>query len=387
MSHVRMFLGSLTFSLLFLSAPAQGQSPLSRLSLFKHLEADPSKTYQLLESHGPCLILAATFSGENAERQSQALVLELRRDFKLPAYRHTMAWDYSQSIQGRGVDSYGRPLQMKHANYEKREEIAVLIGDFPDIQDVAAQKTLEQIRYIKPICLDPEHIVKNGQTNARTFAGWRFASAQLLSNDEEKKRRGPLGKAFLTLNPLLPPEYFRPKGVDPMVERMNEPLEFNLLKCPGKFTVKVATFGGTMISLPSEVDKIEKGEKRLQSRLEKAALDAHNLTAALRAKGYEAYEFHDEEKSIVCVGNFQEVARPILDEMGRPLASGKMQLYDEVRAVVETFGTTVHDRNGIPTTVPQRSLVGIQFDPNPVPMEVPQRSIAATYDNSRLSRR
>lgn len=380
MSHVRIFVGSLLLLSLLSVSSAPAQSPLSRLSLFKHLEADPNKTYSLQESHGPCLILAATFSGENAAQQAQDLVLELRRDFKLPAYRHAMTWDYSQSIQGRGVDSYGRPLQMKHANYEKREEIAVLIGDFLDIQDPAAQKTLEQIRYIKPVCLDPEQITKKGQKNARTFAGWRFASAQLLSNDEEKKRRGPLGKAFLTLNPLLPPEYFRPKGVDPMIERMNEPLEFNLLKCPGKFTVKVATFGGTMVSLPDEVEKIEKGEKRLQSKLEQAAIDAHNLTAALRAKGYEAYEFHDEEKSIVCVGSFHQVARPILDETGRPVANGRMQLLDEVRAVVESFGTTVHDRNGVPQQVPQRSLVGIKFDPSPVPIEVPQRSIAATYD-------
>lgn len=387
MSHMRILIGSLTLLSSLTAASVQAQSPLSRLSLFKHLEADPNKKYTLEESHGPCLILAATFSGENAETQAHDLVLELRRDFKLPAYRHAMTWDYSESISGRGVDSYGRPKQMKHANYEKREEIAVLIGNFPDIQDAAAQKTLEQIRYVKPVCLDPEQIVKKGQTNSRTFAGWRQASAQLLCGSEERKRRGPLGKAFLTLNPLLPAEYFRPKGVDPMVERMNEPLEFNLLKNPGKFTVKVATFGGTMVSLPDEVEKIEKGQKRLQGRLEQAAIDAHNLCTALRAKGYEAYEFHDEEKSIVCVGNFHAVARPILDELGQPVANGRMQLLDEVRTVVETFGTTVHDRNGVPQTVPQRSLVGIKFDPNPVPMEVPQRSIAAAYDHSRHASR
>ena len=382
MSYLRFgFLSMLVVASLCTSSA--GQSPLDRLSLFKRLEADPNKTYSLEESHGPWLILAATFSGEDAQEQAQALVLELRREFKVPAYRHAMKWDFSNKVTGRGIDAYGKPKQMKHANYEQREEIAVLIGDFPTVDDPIAKRTLEEIRYIKPVCLDPEQIVKQGQTNSRTFAGWRFASAQMFSGSEEKKRRGPLGKAFMTVNPLLPPEYFRPKGVDPMIERMNQPLEHSLLKCPGKFTVKVATFGGTMVSLPSEVEKIEKGEKKLTSRLEQAAMNAHNLTAALRAKGYEAYEFHDEEESIVCVGSFAAVGRPIVDEQGRPLADGKIQLYDEVRAIIEAFGTTVYDRNGVPQQVPQRNLVGIPFDPNPVPMEVPQRSIAAAYDHTR----
>lgn len=387
MLTARLLVGSFFVALGLAAATVQAQSPLGRMSIFKRLESDPNKTYPLQESHGPWLILAATFSGEDAEKQAQALIVELRRDFKLAAYRHEMEWDFSENIQGRGIDAYGRPKQMKHANYEKREEIAVLIGDFPTIDDPAAKKTLEEIRYAKPICLDPEQIAKTGQKTSQTFAGWRLASAQFMSGSAEKKRRGPLGKAFLTVNPLMPAEYFRPKGIDPLVERMNEPMEHSLLKCPGKYTVKVATFAGTMVSIPSEVEKIEKGEKHLRSRLEQAAMNAHNLTAALRAKGYEAYEFHDQEQSFVTVGSFNEIARPILDETGRPLADGKKQLYDEVRNVVSTFGTTTFDERGVPKQVAPRSLIGIQFDANPVPIEVPQRSIAAAYDQSRQARR
>jgi len=37
-----------------------------------------------------------------------------------------------------------------------------------------------------------------------------------------KKRKGPLGKAFVTSNPLLPAEYFVPKGIDQFVVSMNK---------------------------------------------------------------------------------------------------------------------------------------------------------------------
>ena len=103
---------------------------------------------------------------------------------------------------------------------------------------------------------------------ARAFAGWRLQSAQLLSKDEEKKRRGPMGKAFIVANPMIPQAYFRPKGLNPAVERMNEPFEFGLLKCPGRYSVKVATFTGTMISMQKDIEQIERGEKQLTSRLE-----------------------------------------------------------------------------------------------------------------------
>ena len=38
--------------------------------------------------------------------------------------------------------------------------------------------------------------------------------------------------------------------------------------------------------------------------LEEAAENAHILTESLRQQGYEAYEFHDRDQSIVTVGSF-----------------------------------------------------------------------------------
>jgi hypothetical protein len=371
MSYVRLLVGLAIVGTSLMVAAARAGSPLDRLSLFKRLEADPNKTYGLEETHGPWLILASTFCGEDAEKQANALVLELRREFKLPAYRHAMAWDFTGSVQGRGVDAYGKPKVMKHALDRERKEIAVLIGDFPTLDDPQAQATLDKVRYMKPQCLDPEYIIKNGQQNSRAFAGWRHALYNVYSKDAERKQRGPMAKAFLVTNPLIPQEYFRPKGLDPFVERLNTPLENSLLHCPGRYTVKVATFTGTSVMLPNDIEKIERGEKSLGNRLEKAAMQAHKLTAALRAKRYDAYEFHDDTSSIVTVGSF--------DSLGTKRPDGTIEYHPEVLTIFQQFGPINLTINGVTKTQPN-GLVDIPFDPDPTPIEVPQRSIAAQYE-------
>jgi hypothetical protein len=358
---------------------ARGQVRVGGMQLFKRLESDPNKSYQLTDGQGPWLILCSTFLGDEGEQQAKELVIELRRDFKLPAYTHRMEWDFDDKVVGRGVDMYGRPKQMKHANYKAREETAVLVGDFPTIDDPEGQRLLEKIRLITPKTLDPTELEKNKKKSAQALGAWRWVASRVLSNDEEMKRRGPMGKAFMCANPLIPAEYFNPSGLDPLVVKMNEPVEFSLLRCPGKYSVKVATFGGATISIPKEVEAIEKGEKQMRSRLELAAISAHKLTVALRAKGYEAYEFHDHGASFVTVGNFQVV--------GTPRADGKIEINPEIHELYNRFGAGVSHQGGRAVTNPAKSLVGIPFDVQPVAIEVPRATISSAYQRSTLSLR
>src|SRR6185369_17563432 len=67
-------------------------------------------------------------------------------------------------------------------------------------------------------------------------------------------KRGPMAQAFFTRNPLLPREYFVPKGVDKFVAKMNEGVEHSLLDNPGRQTVQVATFRGNVILQTSSKD-------------------------------------------------------------------------------------------------------------------------------------
>ena len=54
---------------------------------------------------------------------------------------------------------------------------------------------------------------------------------------------------FLTTNPLLPRDYFVPKGLDKFVVDMNKGVKHSLLDCKGQYSVKVATFTGQNVLL------------------------------------------------------------------------------------------------------------------------------------------
>ena len=124
--------------------------------------------------------------------------------------------------------------------------------------------------------------------------------------------------------------------------------------------------------LPKDVEQIEKGEKKLSSRLEKAAMQAHNMTVALRAKGWEAYEFHDDRSSIVCVGSFP---RP------RPEASRRHDRHRSANQAAHRHLRRRSDAGKRRHAKPQpRDVVDIPFDVDPVPIEVPQRSISSAYE-------
>jgi len=59
------------------------------------------------------------------------------------------------------------------------------------------------------------------------------------------------------------------------------------------------------------------------------ARKAHELTLALRQKGYEAYEFHDRGASIVTVGSF--------DSLGTRRPDGKIELDPRIVQIINTF--------------------------------------------------
>ena len=145
-----------------------------------------------------------------------------------------------------------------------------------------------------------------------------------------------MAQAFFTRNPLLPREYFVPKGVDPFVAKMNEGVEHSLLDCPGRYTVQVATFRGKTILQTSAVQEkantpFWNRRKRDESNpLVEAAENAHLLTEELRAHGFEAYEFHDRTESIVTIGSFAQAAQQLPD--GRVLPAPAVQ------RIIETFG-------------------------------------------------
>lgn len=345
---------------------AMAAGPWDKLLTPNRVDADPNKSYRLTEQNGPWMIMACSFSGQEARQQAKQLVLELRKRYKLPAYVYEKRFDLGKEIQGRGLDEFGRPKKMKYQRGDSEiEEVAVLVGDYPAVDDPEAQETLRKLKYLQPECL----ALQEGKRTSQSLAGLRWIQKAVLPDDNPKKKKGPMGHAFVTTNPLLPADYYVPKGLDPLVIKANEGVEHSLLDCPGKYTVQVATFTGRVVLDQKEIAAIEQG-KQMESQLAKAAYMAHKLTEALRMKGYEAYEFHDRYASIVTVGSF--------DSVGQEGPNGVIDLDPRIKAIIDQFKAET-SANGV---IHAKALVGIPFDPQPIPVHVPKRSVSAALSHN-----
>jgi hypothetical protein len=325
--HLFAFLSLLLFATL--GAPLVAEAQLwKRFAPTSRVAADPHQDYALKDTNGPWLIMAASFTGAGAVDQASELVLELRQVYNLPAYLHEKAFSYSDDEKNPSAQGYGGASRKRYRR-EGENQYAVLVGEFPRIDDAEAQQMLERVKQMQPKALRVEEDGKTTQTLVQMRA---FQDAVLAKMGVDRKR-GPMGAAFLARNPLLPEEYFVPKGVDTFVAKMNEGVGHSLLDCPGKFSVRVATFRGRSIlqtSAKSEeafaLSKHDKGDDALAE----AAENAHLLTEELRAKGWEAYEFHDRLESIVTIGSFAEVAQRMPD--------GRLVPQSAVQRILETFG-------------------------------------------------
>jgi hypothetical protein len=349
--------------------PSEAQAaPWEKLLTFNQVEADPNKDYRLTEQNGPWTILACSFSGPEARRQAHELVIEIRKRYKLPAYLYEKQFEFGEDVAGRGVDRYGGQVRMRYRRGSEISEIAVMVGDYQNVDDPDAQATLERLKYYRPDCL----AVDRSKPTAQNLAGLRTIQRMILAPGNDKKKKGPMSKAFLTTNPLLPKEYFAPKGIDEFVVRMNEGRKHSLLQCPGKYTVQVAHFTGQVVMDQGEIRAVNEGRRQLQGRLAEAAEKAERLTEALRMKGYEAYVFHDRYASVVTVGSF--------DSVGTHRADGRIEINPKIHAIMKTFGVDQKSALGNPhNMLKQKELAGIRFDPQPLPVEVPRQSISSDY--------
>jgi hypothetical protein len=373
-------------------------SIFEQLTPRKSVPADPNQQYKLTQSNGPWLVMATSFTGEEGKAQAHKLVHELRSKYHLPAFYYGMEFELEDLNPGRGIDEYGGPIKRRY-NRKEVEEHAVLVGEFPAIDDPEAQKVLQQIKSVTPNTLK----VDDGEDTAQSMALVREIQNQVREKANPKQVRGPMGHAFLTRNPMLPKEYFVPQGVDAEVAKWNEGVEHSLMKCPGKYSIRVATFRGrvTFESYEAKKNQKQKKSKKKMDPLEEAAYNAHEMTIALRAKGWEAYEFHDRQESYVTVGSFDN---------GTQLADGRIELADhEAQIIAATFGAATPNnvferpaaqdkqleelqKQRFNNLFSQRGeafdglhpkrFIGLPFDIIPEPVNVPRKSISSTYARS-----
>lgn len=351
-----------------LNHPGQA-APWDKLKLFKHVEAKEDADYTVSEENGPWMILAVTFLGNNAMHDARELVYELRKKHKLTAYTHKKRFDFTGQVRGRGLSRHGGPKVMRYQRDKAYDEVAVMVGNYPSVDNSAAQATLKKLKYLWPDCLKNEQ----GEVS-RPLASWRelkrFADRY---NKDQDQGKGPLGHAFLVTNPLLPREYYVPKGIDQFVIDLNQGKDYSLLDCKGRYTVKVATFTGrTIIEAPGV--KNQQAKFNGEGQLAKAAQRAQDLTIYLRKKGWEAYQFHDRHSSIVTVGSFNSV--------GNPRPDGKTEINPAIYKIMQTFAPPKPVAGSAARHPRTLTAAKIPLDLQPIPVEVPRRSIARDYDHS-----
>jgi hypothetical protein len=390
------------------AAGANAAEPLWRqLMPRKKVDANPHGDYTLTEQNGPWLIMASSFSGEGAETEARELALELRQRYNLPAYYYAMTFDIGDERVGRGIDAYGAPIRRRYKRGNQVLEHAVLVGEFASINDEDAQHLLERVKTIQPDALRAD----GPDGTSQSLAGAREFYRSVKQRLGKPVPAGPMAHAFITRNPLLPKEYFTP-GLDPEVAKWNGG-EFSLLNCPGKYTIKVATFRGrsTLIGADDfDVDMPRSRRAKDDDPLVIAGDNAHKLAVALRSVGWEAYEFHDRHESCVTVGSFDEMQdlgdgrlapatreaqiivntfgastpnvgfeRPAYDKLG--MDNDDIRKLENDQAMIEQqFASQFSKGLGEATTGfhPKR-FVGLPFDIQPQPIVAPKESIGSAY--------
>lgn len=361
-------------------AVATAQSGWLPTSWFGSGQVDPKAMYPLAEKDGPWLVLAATFRGETAREDARKLVHELRGRSALAAYTHEKAFDFSGSLRGVGLNPDGSPKTMRYANQGQVIEVAVLVGDFASADDPRAQKTLQKVKELRPESLGGK------PPKGSLMADFIKANSGLAPRSAEM--RPPLHAAMLIPNPLLPEDYFNRQEVDDFVAEMNADVTYSLLDCPTRYTVRVATFsgagtfaqqGGSSSADGSQHGIVDVGRfvaalrgngwqnpqvrgLPAESLLVEAAEQAHRLTVALRKRGWQAWEFHDRDESIVCVGG--------IDQLAVPGADGRPQVHPEITRIVAGLGP---DQAALAAgQILPRSFDGIMLDVQPKPIDVPR---------------
>lgn len=379
----------LTVSLLAPVASAWAEPP-SILKIFRSKQPISDESIELRVEHGPWLILASTLPGADAKPKAIELAREIRQELKLPAFVMEKTSGVAPTLAKRERirnDVNGNPvpvaLEARYANGGQESVYVVLVGEFASVDDPRIPEILNTVRTARPKSLGVDGSDSAGQEGNAASNNWLVQQyrSRMWTRSDRKDDLGKMGAAFVTRNPLLPDDYFEAPKVDEFVANLNKNVEHSLLNCPGKFTVRVASFTG------HQVTDFGNGARASQLKdttdaLDQAALNAHDLTLALRKQGVDAYEFHDRYGSYVMIGSF--------DSLGQERTSGQFQYHPGILEVNQKWcGYRVVDAKdpvtgAIGKTTSLNSLNKIPFDVEGKPMAVPREATSKLYRGALL---
>jgi hypothetical protein len=268
-------------------------------------ELDPVNVYAVTPSAGAWMILAASYSGNDAKELCRQLVLQLRNKHHLPAYVFNLAVAERQRQIKEEEERMrqarpGVPFRPQH--YHIEDHWAVLIGGFADIN--AANAALPGVRKL------PMPELKLAGDKLTCDVAQRFEPTGDGRAICQRALISPFQKAMCVPNPTIPHQPRSPRKYDPVWEKLNSEEEYSLLRCHKKFTFAVKEYQGAKViqseGAPSGIAAAlawlsGKGNGQL---LDAAGLQAHNLAEALHKLNFETYVLHTRTSSVVTIGGF-----------------------------------------------------------------------------------
>jgi len=267
----------------------------------KRVDAVKGKRYLLHHDHDPWMIMVTSLrdvnplmrsKGLSAWEAADAIIYELRK-VGIPAYAY-----------------HQEELKDKAGGFvAKQEYIAVLAGGFDSPDHRHAQLIL---KYIQDK-FDPEMLRQDGN------------GAILPKGQGDTK---PFRRAFIAPNPLKSEAELGSKVVDPLITKLNSGSgDISLLRNPGKFSLKVATFtGSAVVQVAGKEDEshFKLFNENFGQGVGQAGVSAWQLATALRqaqklgyGQNYDAWVYHDKYKSYVTIGSFKDPNDPRLEALTR----------------------------------------------------------------------
>ncbi|MEM7476438.1 MAG: hypothetical protein AAF483_15715 [Planctomycetota bacterium] len=380
-----------------IGSPLFGQDGPSILSMFRRKPSElTTEQMKLAPEHGPWLIFATALSGDDAEARATMLANEIRREMRLPAFILEKTFDHSaplgtvrQVVPELDGTTTAYKASTRYANATREKIYAVLVGEFTSTEDPRIDPTLKRIRSANPKALEPSESKAASAKSKRDSSNWviqKYRSMLWRKSDVKRNlAKGSMGACNVTRNPLLPDDFFQGAKLDDFVVDLNKQpfVKYPLLDNPGRFTVRVASFYGQAST--DMFGKKTDPTAKTSNALDRAALQANKLAAALRKHNIESYEFHDRYGSYVMVGSF--------DELGTQDSQGNFQYNPEMVAIINKFCgyRNVQARDPRTGAISNRqslnSLEKIPFDAEGKPMAVPKKQTSKLYSNSLLGGR
>lgn len=357
------------------------------------IDAVKGKQYRLTKQHGPWMIMVATLSEPPKEFKTEGmtpmeaadeLVYELRQK-GIPAYTFSQE---DQKDQLQTTDRLGRSRSQSYV--VQRGSVCVLAGNYKHSEDPVAAKTLEFIKGTKakqgkepfmPKFLGKEKGHYGYMTQSETGGVFRKTPG----------RPTPLSGAFLVINPLLTPQEVLEREVDPLLVKLNSESEYSIAHNRGKYTMVVASFyGQAHTKIARKGDEDDSWDFKFGNSLDVSGQSAFELCHALRNgkfalasanpraeptfKKFEAYVFHDRNRSLVTIGGFNSIDDPEIRRLFEQFRA-KEQYNQASRQKILTAEKLMipavppKGAENDPTWQPERLWI---FDPQPIVMAVPK---------------